>query len=155
MSTTEMIHPWESTMSSQGLTTWVDERLAAHHQSIAALLAVAGPRTAENTLRHFDRAISELGSTSSQTGVLNSVHPDKSIRDTAEAMTQRIAEIGTALSLNRDVYQALSDMDVTEEDEATRHYIKRTLLEYRLAGVDKDDETRGHIRDLQDKATSL
>ena len=155
MSTLEMIHPWETTMSSQGLETWVDERLAAHHQQIAALLAVPGPRTAENTLRHFDNAISELSSTSSQTGVLNSVHPDKSIRDTAEAMTQRIAEIGTALSLNRDVYQALSEMDISDEDEPTRHYVKRTLLEYRLAGVDKDDATRAHIRELQDKATAL
>ncbi len=155
MSTLEMIHPWETAMSSQGLETWVDERLAAHHQQIAALLAVPGPRTAENTLRHFDNAISELSSTSSQTGVLNSVHPDKSIRDTAEAMTQRIAEIGTALSLNRDVYQALSEMDISDEDEPTRHYVKRTLLEYRLAGVDKDDATRAQIRELQDKATAL
>src|SRR5664279_1867475 len=129
MSTVEWIHPWETAMSAQGLTTWVDERLAAHHQEIAALLAVSGPRTAENTLRPFDRAICELSSTSSQTGVLNSVHPDKSIRDTAEAMTQRIAEVGTALSLNRDVYQALSEMDVSHEDEATQHYVKRTLLE--------------------------
>lgn len=155
MSTMEMTHPWETTMTAQGLTVWVDERLAAHHQEIAALLAVSEPRTAENTLRHFDKAICELSSTSSQTGVLNSVHPDKSIRDTAEAMTQRIAEVGTALSLNRDVYQALSEMDVSYEDEPTRHYVKRTLLEYRLAGVDKDDETRTHIRELQDKATAL
>src|SRR3954469_10782569 len=115
MSTLEMIHPWETAMSAQSLTTWVDERLAAHHQEIASLLAVSASRTAGNTLRHFDRAIAELSSTSSQTGVLNSVHPDKAIRDTAEAMTQRIAEVGTALSLNRDVYQALSEIQVTDE----------------------------------------
>ena len=40
-------------------------------------------------------------------------------------------------------------------DPATRHYLERTLLEYRLAGVDKDDATRAKIRALQDKLTSL
>ncbi len=40
-------------------------------------------------------------------------------------------------------------------DPATRHYLERTLLEYRLAGVDKDDATRAKIRELQDKITAL
>ena len=46
-------------------------------------------------------------------------------------------------------------MDVTWEDGPTRHYVKRTLLDYRLAGVDKDDATRAQIRELHDKATML
>ena len=40
-------------------------------------------------------------------------------------------------------------------DAATRHYLERTLLEYRLAGVDRDDATRAKIKALQDKITEL
>ena len=44
---------------------------------------------------------------------------------------------------------------VLRADPATRHYVERTLLQYRLAGVDKDDATRARLRELQDKATLL
>ena len=33
--------------------------------------------------------------------------------------------------------------------------MSQTLLNYRLAGVDKDDATRAHLRELSDKATEL
>jgi thimet oligopeptidase len=159
MSKVSAVHPWEcvgqNAMDSAGLAAWVDEKLAAHQSAIESLLQVEGPRNPENTLRPFDQAIAELNSAASQSGVLNSVHPDKKIRDTAEAMTQKIAEVATSLSLNREVYQALSEMDITWEDQGTRHYVHRTLLDYRLAGVNKDDETRARIRALQDKATML
>ncbi len=46
-------------------------------------------------------------------------------------------------------------MDLTGADDATRHYVERTLLQYRLAGVDKDEDTRTKIKELQDKATQL
>jgi len=153
------IHPWETTvpggMSAESLTAWVEERLAAHRREIEDLLGVTEKRTTENTLRHFDRAFAELNSAGAQSGVLNSVHPAKEIRDMAEAMTQKVSEAGTALSLNREVYEALSAMDVTWEDGPTRHYVERVLLDYRLAGVDKDDATRAQIRALHDKATML
>lgn len=159
MSKVSAVHPWEcagqKAMDSAGLVAWVDEKLAAHQSAIDGLLQVEGPRNPENTLRPFDQAVAELNSAASQSGVLNSVHPDKAIRDTAEAMTQKIAEAATSLSLNREVYQALTEMDITWEDQGTRHYVERTLLDYRLAGVNKDDETRAHIRALQDKATVL
>src|ERR1039458_6856126 len=38
-------------------------------------------------------------------------------------------------------------------DAATRYYVQRQLLEFRLAGVDKDDATREKINKLQDKLT--
>ena len=33
--------------------------------------------------------------------------------------------------------------------------MSQTLLNYRLAGVDKDDATRAHLRELSDKATEI
>ena len=38
---------------------------------------------------------------------------------------------------------------------ATKHYVERTLLGYRLAGVDKDEATRDRLHALHDKATQL
>jgi thimet oligopeptidase len=154
-------HPWNAgreageTLSPASLEAWVNARLARHQQSIDRILSEKGPRTAENTLRGYDDAVAELSATGSQTGLLDSVHPDKAIRDMAQSLTQKIAQAGVELGLNQQVYQALNQIDPESVDEATRHYLQRTLLQYRLAGVDKDEATRARIRELQDKATML
>jgi thimet oligopeptidase len=62
---------------------------------------------------------------------------------------------GSALSLNRPVYDALSAIDLTGASPATQHFVERTLLGYRLAGVDKDQATRDHLQSLHEKATHL
>ena len=152
-------HPWTAGPNEKadaaGLELWVNARLADYQKSLDQLLAVKGPRTVENTLRPYDDANAELASAGSQAGVMDSVHPVKEVRDKAQAMTQKIAAVGTQLSLNQDVYHALSAIDLSGADPATRHYVERTLLEYRLSGVDKDDATRAKIKALQDKATEL
>jgi len=152
-------HPWnpegQGTVDESSLEKWVKAALERHQKAIDGLLAQQGQRNIENTLRLYDDAIAELGAAGSQTALLDSVHPDKKIRDKAQALTQKIAEAGTLLALNQGVYSALNAMDLTGADDANRHYVERTLLQYRLAGVDKDEATRKKIKDLQDKTTLL
>ncbi|GGG98387.1 M3 family metallopeptidase [Silvibacterium dinghuense] len=159
--TTLSPHPWnletraDGSASPEALEAWVQARLVRHRDAIARLLAVPGPRTVENTLRPYDDAVAELSATATQTGLLDSVHPQKEIRDKAQALAQVISQAGVELGLNQAVYQALNEIDSESTDAATQHYLKRTLLQYRLAGVDKDEATRTRLRELQDKATVL
>ena len=153
-------HPWAITRNADHLTpdaleAWVQNRLDLHRQSIDRLVAEPGPRTVEKTLRAYDDAVFELASTGSQIGLLDSVHPDKAVRDAAQAEAQKISQVAVELSLNQKVYQALNEIDASGSDPATRHYLDRTLLQYRLAGVDKDEPTRARLKELQDKATLL
>ena len=149
------IHAWElgGAESAEALTRWVDARIAAHEAALAALLAVRGPRSPENSLRLYDAAIEQLSLAGAQAGVLNSVAPHKAVRDQAQMEAQRIAMAGAALSLNREVYEALAAISLDKADPATRHYVERTLLSYRLAGVDKDADTREYLKALHQKAT--
>ncbi len=130
-------------------------RLAAHEKALAELLAVKGERTPENSLLLFDRAIEQLSLAGAQAGILNSVAADKGVRDQAQLEAQRVAMAGSALSLNREVYDALVAMKLDGASAATKHFVERTLLGYRLAGVDKDKETRDRLHALHDKATML
>ena len=84
---------------------------------------------------------------------MQKVHPDKAFRDHATAMNTKVSGAITALSLNRDVYNALSTLDVSRSDPATTYYVQRELLEFHLAGVDKDDATRARLRKLNDQLT--
>ena len=120
-------HPWNpdgsGSVSSVTLESWVWARLARHQQAIDRLMAVQGPRTLENTLRPYDQAVAELSATGSQTALLDSVYPDKAVRDTAQALTQTVAQAGVALGLNQKVYQALNEINPESADPATRHYL--------------------------------
>jgi thimet oligopeptidase len=151
------LHAWErgGADSAPALNAWVSARLAAHEAALAALLAVDGPRTPENSLRLYDQAIEQLALAGSQAGVLNSVAADKAVRDQAQEEAQRVAMAGSALSLNRQVYDALTAIDLDGVSAATKLFVERTLLSYRLSGVDKDQATRDHLQALHEKATRL
>jgi len=152
---TQDSHVWEAggAASAEALTAWVGARLAAHEAALAALLAVEGPRTPENSLRLYDEAIEQLTLAGAQAGVLNSVASDKAVRDQAQEEAQRVSMAGSALSLNRAVYDALVAINLEGASPATKHYVERTLLGYRLAGVDKDQATRDRLQALHEKAT--
>src|SRR5438552_18530297 len=84
---------------------------------------------------------------------MQQVHPDTAFRDRATEMVRKASAAQTALSLNHEVYQALAALDLSKTDAATRYYVKRQLLEFRLAGVDKDDASRAQLKKLNDELT--
>jgi thimet oligopeptidase len=151
-------HAWSladlAEVTPEALESWVTARLDAHKTSLDRLLG-ASERSLESTWRPYDNAVAALSQSGSECGLLDSVHPSKPVRDKAQQLAQRVAEAATALSLNQEVYRALASVDIASADQATRHYVERTLLQYRLAGVDKDEATRAKLRELQDKATLL
>ncbi|MGA2205616.1 MAG: M3 family metallopeptidase [Terracidiphilus sp.] len=153
----EAIHAWQAggAASAEALAAWVSARLAAHEHALAALVAVEGERTPGNSLALYDTAIEQLSLAGAQAGILNSVAADKAVRDQAQAEAQRVAMAGSALSLNRAVYDALVAIKLDGASPATKHYVERTLLGYRLSGVDKDQATRDRLHALHDKATGF
>ena len=107
----------------------------------------------DNTLVPYDEALRQINATTYFADLMQQVHPDATFRDHATAMLSKASAASTALSLNREVYQALAGLDVSQADSATRYYLERQLLEFRLAGVDKDDATRARLKKLNDQLT--
>jgi thimet oligopeptidase len=130
-----------------------NDRLAAGRKAIDDLLAVKGPRTIENTLVPFDEAARQNNSAGYFAGLMEQIHPDAAFRDHATAMLTRATAAQTVIALNHDVYNAIAAIDLSKADAATSYYVKRQLLEFRLAGVDKDDATRARLKKLSDQAT--
>jgi thimet oligopeptidase len=157
--TIDPLHVWIGANSPSALTSWIGDRLAAEQKDVAALTAVQGTRTVENTVRPFDDAQNELAIAGDQAYLLYSLSDGADMRDKAQVELNRVSSASTDLSLNQAVYQALVKVPVptgtTKDDLATKHYIERSLLEYRLSGVDKDEATRTKIHALQDKITAL
>jgi thimet oligopeptidase len=147
------LHIWVGKLDRAGAEKWVTAHLAEQQKYVDELLAVNGPRTIENTLRPYDNATNELSLAGGQAYLMYQLAPQKEVRDAGQAMAQKVSEAASALSLNQEVYQALAAVDVSGADPATRHYMERALLEYRLAGVDKDPATRAKIKKLLDHIT--
>lgn len=128
-----------------------ERRLTTAKAALDRMLAVKGTRTIPNTLMPFDEIGRQLDMAASQCGLMEQVSPDSATRATAEEMTQEISKFATELSLNRKVYDALASLKTDGLDDETKYYISRTLRDFRLAGVDKDDATRERIKKLQDE----
>jgi thimet oligopeptidase len=155
------LHIWSGLADANAANAWVEHHLAASRACIAQLVAVTTARTIDNTLVPYDRACWHLRMAGSQSGVMFMVHPLADVRDAAQNLSQVIGAESVALSLNREVYQALADLNTsltaapTSADAATLYYLDRALLGYRLSGVDKDEPTRDRIRTLADTMTQL
>ncbi len=130
-----------------------NDRLNAAQRAIDKIVAVKGPRTVENTLANYDDALKQLNSALYFSSLMEAVHPDAAFRDRATAMTRKVSAAQTALALNHDVYRGMAAIPLTHADAATQYYVRRQLLEFRLAGVDKDDVARARLKVLNDELT--
>ena len=142
---------WAGKPDAAAFTKTQDERLAKSKEAIDRMLAARGKRTVENTLKPYDEALVYLNAASAQANLIEEVHPDAALRSAAEKASQKAQAFGTELSLNRAVYDALSSLDLKGADEETRYYVEKTLRDFRLAGVDKDEATRKKIKALRDE----
>ena len=149
------LHAWTAGGDPASLETWVNQRLAAAQGDVDKLVAVTGSRTVQNTLRTYDDAVDELAIAGNEAYFMFAVGDSAPLRNKAQALEGKISSATTDLSLNQRVYRALAAVPMPANDPATKHYLERTLLEYRLSGVDKDDATRAKVRQLQDRITAL
>ena len=142
---------WTNGLPASEFVGIQESRLKQAQAAIDRMLAASGKRTIENTLVPLDEAYTYLDSASQQAGLMQEVHPDKAFREAAENISQKIAAFSTDLSLNRAVYDALVAMDISKADSETKFYVEKTLRQFRLAGVDKDEATRKKIKALNDE----
>ncbi len=140
---------------AESLTREIDTHLERAQGYLDALLGVTGERTIENTLLVLNNLGIEIDAAASKASLMENVHPDETVRTAAETGSQNIQAFTTALSLNRDVYEAVTAVDVSGADDLTRRFKELTLRDYRRSGVDKDQETRDRIEALQKELVEI
>ena len=125
-----------------------------------ARASVAQFRTASGgdwaaALDRYDAAFSLLGNAASRSGLAREVHPDEAMRKAAAQCESDVDKAATELSLDRPTFEALVRLNVSRADAATRHYVDKTLRDFKRAGVDKDDATRARIKTLREELVKL
>ncbi|MEQ9563296.1 MAG: M3 family metallopeptidase, partial [Woeseiaceae bacterium] len=132
---------------------------AAEHDALrehlGLLEAFAGVATVDGYFESLNSLSSSLSNVSSAAQSLADVHPDKAVRDAGDACAQTLARIATDIGLSRPVYEAVSSIDLEGADDTTQYAVSKSLLSFRLSGVDKDEATRNRIRELNDEIITI
>jgi thimet oligopeptidase len=112
----------------------------------------ASPAT---VLDAFDKAQWHLTAANDRASLGHETHPDAKMREAAERCDQETQDLSTEFSLDRGIYDALAAMDAKQLDPAGRYYLERTLLSFRLAGVDRDEATRNRVKQIEGDLVKL
>ena len=124
-------------------------------QAAMARLKALPPTASLEALEIYDTAQKGMSDTDGRAGLAAELHPDKALREAGEQCGQDVDRASTEFSLDRGIYDALARIDAKPLDAATRHYLDRTLLRFRQAGVDRDAPTRARIQAINDELTRL
>ncbi len=120
-----------------------------------AVLEVQGPRTRNNTLAPVNDLLMQVYTLLSMSELLANVHPDETVREASETCQQDAMKFISAFELDRGLYDALVAVDAAALDPMAARFTEHLLRDYRLAGVDKDDETRKHLAALKEEMVKV
>jgi thimet oligopeptidase len=115
----------------------------------------AKARTIEGTLAPYNELLVAASSTNALAGLMSEVHPEEAIRDAARECEQEVSRFYSDLALDRDMYDALAAVDVSNADGQTRRFLEHTLRDYRRAGVDRPPEVRERLKQIDEELTRL
>jgi thimet oligopeptidase len=150
-----------STSAAAALVCGTPEDLSAAAARAVSAARLALPRfleqaadgSVDDALETFDEAIAGLSNVRSLARMTRIAHTEAANRTAAEAVQQDLDKFMTEISLDRDIFGALDSLDLTGQEEGTRTWIARLLRDMRLAGVDRDEQTRKRVQEIQDELT--
>jgi thimet oligopeptidase len=122
---------------------------------LVARLTAGGSLPRDEALGLFDDAFAILGNAAAEASLQRNVHPSAEVREAAERDEQELDAAQTALSLDRGLYEGLSRVDLSGADPVTRWMVEKALRDFRRAGVDRDEATRGRIRALREELVRI
>ena len=136
---------------SERLRDRCDANLMTARAARDAIVARTGAeRTLDVTMADLNRLQTALSNAEAESSLWRSVHPDKAMRDVAATCEQDVAALSTRLTLDRALYEVFSSFGAVKADPLVSRLLAKTLLDFRRAGVDKDEATRKRIKELND-----
>ncbi|WGL52681.1 Zn-dependent oligopeptidase [Nocardioides sp. BP30] len=138
--------------------SWLRERSGsalARVEELAGELRTAPPGGALETLRVWDEVTLALRGTSGMASLLANVHPVEAVRTEAEATEMAAQRLSTALAQDGELYAAFAALDATGLDPLAQRFLAKILLDFRRAGVDRDDATRARLQQIDERLLEL
>lgn len=129
------------------------ERIARATTLVAGLEATTERFTAATVLAPLNQLHVELSNIGAEAGIYTAMHPDKSVRDTAERMQRDAIDLGQRALQSTAVYEALGR--VASDDPLDRRFITLVRQDMKRAGVELSEADRAKARELRSTLTKL
>ena len=141
--------------TADALSARCAEEEASFRAHFGELESYTGPTTVAGFYRSYDSLMSSLTTVSAHASSLSGVHPDEALRTAGEECEALLAKVFTDMGLSRGLYEAISRIDLDAAEDEARFSIEKTLLSFRLSGVDRSEEARERIRTLNDEILTV
>jgi thimet oligopeptidase len=136
---------------------WMQERAATglgRARELAEGLRTAPPSETLAALRVWDEISLALGNVAAAASLLANVHPLEEVRTASEAAEVEVDKLVTELNQDRVLYEVFAGLAAPEDPLAAR-LLDKTLRDFRRAGVDRPDEVRARIKEINERLTEL
>jgi thimet oligopeptidase len=136
---------------------WLRDRGRAQLRRAADQVAALKTATPGDgaVLQLWNDAGTALANALSVASVMAAVHPDPAVADLGEEIEAEGRRFGNDLLLDGEVYAQLAAIRADALDDGARRVLAKALLDFRRAGVDRDEATRAKLRDLNERLTTL
>ncbi|HEX2704793.1 MAG TPA: M3 family metallopeptidase, partial [Candidatus Lustribacter sp.] len=134
---------------------WLDARVTGELDRARRLveeLKATPPEGALAVLRSWNDIALAMSNVGALGSLFSEVHPDEAVRTRAESAIQDLQRLDTELGLDAGLFAVFSALDPAGLDALATRLLAKTVLDFRRAGVDRDEATRERIRTLQERA---
>jgi thimet oligopeptidase len=137
--------------SATDFTALCDSRLGKTQALFDQLEAREGEATVATVLEPYNELARQVLDGSYEASLLRNVHPDADTRDAAAECEQKFSSMNTNINLSRELFDGFLAVDISGEDNETKHFVEKQLRVFRMNGVDRDEETRAAIKTLNEE----
>lgn len=131
-----------------------DDALAGAREAYARLAELPLDRVSVATvLDEWDRISISLEDVVGPVSILNSVHPDRAVRDAGDEILVELSSFMTGLFQDRDLFERVN---AVEPDGEPARRMKKDLVEaFEDSGVALPEDRRARVREINDALTTL
>ncbi len=134
-------------LSAEAFTKLCDDTLVQAEAAFTRLEQDTSPASVASVFSSYDAMWDKL-QPSQHSSYFKAVHPDTALRDAATACSEKKSDFYTRVQMSRPLYDRVKAIDPASLTGKEQYMVEKTLLQFRLAGVDKDATTREKIRQL-------
>ena len=137
----------------------IDQLLSDNRNTIKSLLNSTKDYNWDNLLQKLEDMDDQLGRAWSPASHLHSVADNDELREAYNACLSKLSDYSTEMGQNEDLFHAYESIannsDFASLSEAQQKIITNALRDFRLSGIDLDDQAKGRYKIIQQKLSKL
>lgn len=145
----------DATIDLETFESQCDNAISTLEDQIKTLKSTTAKPTIDSVIRPFDELSYGASNFGSWAYFLSNVHPDEKMRNAGNECVQRFVELESDISLSREIFDLLVQVDLTETDQETRYFVEKAIRDYKSSGVNKSEKVRDEIRTLIQQSFSI